>query len=284
MYEQPDAPRLPIFPTIQQSYEFLWSNRDDFFRMSAAPVVILALVEVLATALYPVKPGTGVTPQLLAILIVPSAILYVMFSVAWHRRFLKSSEHVTFWVALRWDKRKTLFLIRLVGIFLCVALISASPTIILTIVGGLLSIMSGAAGGSAAAPAGIGMIGMAIVLTIALLLYARLSLWLPATAIDEQYSLIAIWQLGRGNSWNLLGITLGAALPLMLIAILFAGALSGILLGSGLEGNLTGRFIAGLVGVFCNYVVLAAEITALSIAYRTVSRPADPGMPVYRTD
>jgi hypothetical protein len=283
MFDQPSPNRLAIFPAIGEAYEFLWANRNDFARMSALPVLILAFADVIAIALFPLQEGR-VTYQALAVMLAPAVFLYAMFSVAWHRRFLRSSETSTFWEALRWDGRKTVFLLRLVAIFLCVALISLSPTIIVAIVGGILSIMSGAAGASVVAPQGIGLLGSAVVMMIALLLYARLSLWLPATAVDDKYGPVAIWTLGQGNSWSLVGITLGAALPMMIGAIAIASFVQSFVMGIGINTHLTGRFIAALASGFCNYVTLAAEITALSIAYQKLSRPADPGMPIFRND
>ena len=283
MFNQQLSNRLSIFPAISEAYEFLWENRNDFARMSALPVVILAFADVIAIALFPPQES-GITYEAWAARLLPAAFLYVMFSVAWHRRFLRSSETSTFWGALRWDGRKTIFLFRLVGIFLCVALISLSPTIIVVIIGGILSMMSGAAGTSVVAPQGIGLLGSAVVMTIALLLYARLSLWLPATAVDEKYGPVAIWTLGQGNSWSLAGITLGAALPLMLGTIAITSFVHSSLMGLGLDTHLTGRFITALASGFCNYVTLAAEITALSIAYQKLSRPANPGMAMFRKD
>lgn len=284
MYDQQTPPRLAIFACIGEAYEFLWANRADFVRMSALPVLILALASVIAVALFPAADARMVSYKALAVTILPAIFLYVMFSVAWHRRFLYPEESNTFWEALRWDGRKTLFFLRLIGIFLCVALISLSPTIILTIVGGVMSALSGAAGAPASTLQGIGFLGTAIVLAIALLVYARLSLWLPATAVDEKFGLAAIWLLGRENSWTLLGITLGAALPAGFVAIFIGSAAHGLVTSLGIEENLTGRFIAALVTDFCRYVTLAAEIAALSVAYRKLSRPAGPGMPIFRND
>jgi hypothetical protein len=283
MFDQGTPTQLPIIQSIRASYEFLWTNRHDFMRMCALPALILGFADVIAIALFPPVDGK-ITYQALAVMVAPALFLYVMFSVAWHRRFLRPSENSTIWEALRWDARKTVFFLRLVAIFVCVAVISLSPTIILTIVGGLLSIVSGAAGASAAIPQGISIFATGIVMTIALVLYARLSLWLPATAVDEKHTILSVWTLGRGNAWTLLGITLGAALPLMFFAILVTSSVQSMAHGLGIDSNLTGRFISALTAGFTNYLTLAAEITALSIAYQKLSRPADPGMPVFRTD
>ena len=283
MFDQQTPNRLGIFLTISEAYEFLWANRNDFARMSALPVLILAFADVIAIAFFPMQDGR-ITYQAWAVRLVPAVFLYVMFSVAWHRRFLRSSETSTFWEALRWDGRKTVFFIRLISIFLCVALISLSPTIIIAIIGFIISTMSGVIGMSAVPPQGISLLGSTIVMTIALLLYARLSLWLPATAVDERYGPTAIWRLGQGNSWSLVGITLGAALPMMLGAFAIGSFVQSFVTGLGINGHLTGRLITALASGFCNYVTLAAEITALSIAYRKLLQQKNAGVPFFQND
>ncbi|HAA91875.1 MAG TPA: hypothetical protein DCS82_13185 [Rhodospirillaceae bacterium] len=283
MNDQQTPPRLAIFACIGEAYDFMWSNRADFFRMSALPVLILAFVHTVA---FTVFPQTTDLPSVKAIATRETAamFLYAMFGVAWHRRFLRHSEQTTFWEALRWDGRKTLFFLRFILAVVCATLAALPPILILMIGGGGMTLVSSAAGTVGMAPGHLLTFLIVIAFAVWLIVFTRMSIWLPATAIDERYSFVGAWGLGRNNSWTLVGITLGAMLPLMLIISVALSFVVSILVGLGIQTNLTGLFLAGLALGFAKYLALAAEITALSVAYQKLSRPTDPGMPIFRTD
>ncbi|MEE2932338.1 MAG: hypothetical protein VX941_02825 [Pseudomonadota bacterium] len=273
MYNEKRSHRLPILSCISEAYEFLWSNRADFILMSALPVFILALVH---TAAFSVFPQQGSTPPINAIAVreTAAAFLYAMFGVAWHRRFLRETEQVTVWEALRWDARKTLFFIRFITAAFCATAAALPIFAILFTDGSKLTFLSTIAGNI-----GIGLRPLIALLTIAaisiwMLVFTRLSLWLPATAVDEKHTIVSVWSLGESNGWSLVAITIGAMLPLIFLVSFAVSLVVFIITGLGIQSNLTGHFIMGLALGFTKYLALAAEITALSIAYKKLSKPA----------
>tara|TARA_B100001093_G_scaffold340624_1_gene325414 strand:- start:498 stop:1322 length:825 start_codon:yes stop_codon:yes gene_type:complete len=273
MYNEKKPPRLLILGCISEAYEFLWINRADFVLMSALPVVILALVH---TAAFSVFPQQGPTPSINAIAVRETAagFLYAMFGVAWHRRFLRETEQTTIWEALRWDARKTLFFIRFITAAFCATAAAFPIFAILLTDARNLTVLSTIAGNI-----GIGLRPLIALLTIAaisiwMLIFTRLSLWLPATAIDEKHTIVAVWSLGRSNGWSLVAITIGAMLPLAFLISFALSLVVSIITGLGIQSNLTGHFIMGLALGFSKYLALAAEITALSIAYKKLTAPA----------
>ena len=264
--------KLPILACISESYEFLWSHRSEFLRMCALPVLILAFVHTIAFSIFPQQ---GLSPPIKAFALREAAaiFLYAMFGVAWHRRFLRRTEQITIWEALRWDSRKTLFFIRFITVAIC-ATIAALPIFLIllfeskTLDG--LSIFSGSIG--------INQRNLIVILVFVsaslwMLIFTRLSLWLPAAAVDEKHSIISIWRLGKENGWSLVAITLGAMLPLAFLISLALSLVVSIVTSLGIQSNLTGLLITGLALGFTKYLALAAEITALSIAYRKLSSP-----------
>jgi len=273
MYNEKKSPRLPILSCISEAYEFLWTNRSDFVLMSALPVFILALVH---TAAFSVFPQQGPTPSINAVAVreTAAAFLYAMFGVAWHRRFLRETEQITFWEALRWDSRKTLFFIRFIAAAFCATAAAFPIFVILLTDQSKLTVLSTIAGNI-----GIGLRPLIALLTIAaisiwMLIFTRLSLWLPATAVDEKHTIVSVWSLGKSNGWSLVAITIGAMLPLVFLISFALSLVVSVIVGLGIQSHLTGHFILGLALGFTKYLALAAEITALSIAYKKLSTPA----------
>ena len=109
-------------------------------------------------------------------------------------------------------------------------------------------------------------------------LSSTLSLWLPVTASDAPFSFLETVRLGRGNSWRLMVIVFGAEIgPTVVLIIL------GMLTHAIPQGSATIDLIIGLARNALAYAVLAAGITALSVAYdRLLARVAND--PLYTQD
>lgn len=256
---------LPVLNTITSAYGFIWEDKEALIRIAALPVVALALAGTLLDILLPAQPlpmpsedGT-VDPadipinfgSLLQALL--TLCFYVMFAVAWHRKWLLPSESVTVWSALRWEGRKTRFLFRLIGMSLLSfagALPAAVVAVTLTYTG-LLPIQLGTM-----------MIVVALLLT-----FARLALIFPATAVDDVLSVKDCWLLTRKNGLRMLIIVVAPALPITILQILVLSALFAIDAAAELFGTLTGAFALSLLQQAFSYAGIAVGVTALSISY-----------------
>lgn len=280
--------KLAIRDTILEVLGFLWANRLDLFRMIAAPVLALSVINAAASALVP-RPETPTTEVQTAaavstaLLIGISFIFYVMFAVAWHRRCLKPEEQTTIWTALRWDKRKTQFTIRslIIGVILVGVAITAG--VFVAILGGGAGVVGtiGTGAEGKAIPAILGAIGTLIIAGVVLLMNSRLALWLPAAAVDDNLTLMETWVLARGNTWRIFAIVLLASAPGILfffivdMVIKFAGQ------SLGMADTLTFRLIGSLALNLANYIVIAIGVSALSTIYKELRHPTSPGMPYY---
>jgi len=280
--------KLPIMDTVFEVFHFLWDNRLDLFRMLAAPVFALSILHMVLAAVfkgYTASETGGISAVQFLALVVGIALpmaFYVMFAVAWHRRCLRPEEQTTILTALKWDRRKTLFLFRFILISV-VSFIGALPVLIIS---GIIG-MTGAGG---MAVSGVGGPGTAvfmmqalklILIVVALLVQVRLSLLLPATALDQRLTLMEAWVISRGNSWRLLAVLLLSIAPAMVIVVLVASAISAIAQATGLGGTLTFQFIIRLAFNFAYYIVIAASVSALSMSYRALRRPPGGGMPFF---
>ena len=281
--------QLPIRNVVFEVFHFLWDNRVDLLRMMAAPVLALSIFGIALSAMLasdqPVASLADLSSmQILGLLlkVTLSTAFYVMFAVAWHRRCLKPEEQTTILSALKWDKRKTLFLGRCLAISLIAIALSLPAAVIGAIVGGAIAMGFATAGIGGHAMGGylIQLAKIAVVIPT-VLVQIRLFLWLPAAAVDQKMTILEAWAIGRQNSWRLLAILLLSVAPAMAIILVIASALTAIGHATGLAGTLTFHFIAGLALNFVYYVVIAASVSALSISYRLLRQPPNRGMPFY---
>ncbi len=278
--------KLMIRETVFEVLQFLWANRPDLVRMIAAPVLALSILHMaLATVFkdYAAAKADGITMLQFFALVVAIAlptVFYVMFAVAWHRRCLRPEEQTTILIALKWDRRKTLFLFRFILISV-ISLIAALPVLIVSgIVGmtGAGGLAVSGAGGPTTADLIVQVIKL-LLLFVVMLVQVRLSLLLPATALDQKLTLMEAWVIGRGNSWRLLAVLLLSVAPAMVIVLLVGSAVGAISQATGLGALLTFRFIGQLALDFASYIVVAASVSALSMSYRALRQRPSPGMP-----
>jgi hypothetical protein len=119
---------------------------------------------------------------------------------------------------------------RLIGAMLLGALIMIGAVIAAFLLVVLLGALSGiVAGGLPAAGAGLGVIVVALLFYGAMIYgAARLFFFLSAVVIaEEQTGLTRSWALGRKNFWRILGVEIGALLPLFLVVIGLVFAFAG---------------------------------------------------------
>ena len=284
----PEEFRLPVRDTLLDVFKFLWTARRDLLLMAAIPVVGLTIYQVAMTDLFgvvnpaaPVTAGPPATLSAVLILYLPSLVLYIMFAVAWHRRYLMRGESSTIWSALRWDPIKLKFLLHFLLIAMTAGAVVAVPIVMLTIFGVVLN-FAAAAATEVSPPVDVNtlssVIGMAAGI-MTMIVYLRLSLWLPATAVDAPFSLLESWRLGRGNSLRIFIVACGAEIGLWIFAMILNFAV-----GSLPTGSITMHLIVALIENALAYAVLAAGIAAISICYerllaRIANDPLYNGMP-----
>ena len=99
--------------------------------------------------------------------------------------------------------------------------------------------------------------------------YLRPHYSLPVTASDAPFSFLETVRLGRGNSWRFRIVSERRSGPVVLIIL-------GMLTHAIPQGSATIDLIIGLARNALAYAVLAAGITALSVAYdRLLARVAN---------
>lgn len=278
---------LPVGDVVTETLRFLWNDRRDLFRLIGFPVLVLSILSVVITVFLggapkPGEPAPGSFYFGQFVLIVASTVFYVMFAVAWHRRCLKPAEQLTIWTALRWDRRKSVFLMRSVIIAMIVGTAALSILLIssiLAFIAGGISTMGGVEGQTL--PRGLVLIVTLATLIPAFLLNARLALWVPPAALDQPATLHEAWQAGDGNSWRLFAILLMVTAPGVVLFMFVISTLGVAGVSTGIAGTLTFALIKSLAATFVNYLTIAAGVSGLSMAYKRLRPPHDPGMPFF---
>ncbi|MTI10920.1 hypothetical protein [Curvivirga aplysinae] len=254
---------LPAIGMLKDAFFYVTGERKNFIAMAALPIIGLSILGTVLTHLYPepllvIDPETqvpSVNMSFIPILIV-NTLLYVMFAVAWHRKWLVGEADITIYSALKWDTRKTKFLVRLIQI----AGISFGIMIGLNL---LISLLPGT-GGFMISP-----FGTILAFAVLTLTFARLSLLFPAAAVDDSLDLKDCWNLTNGNGWRLGILAILPPIPLAFIQIIIQMVLFTILVAINIPTeSLVVQLFLHLIQHSFNYFGIAIGVSALSMAYQ----------------
>ena len=244
--------KIPIFATVGLAYRFVWAERRDFINLALVPIVVLAIMDTAVRTGLPAPTEVGAEGGALAVLgfviiILVNVVAAVMFAVAWHRRYLVPQESATFYGAIRWRARHTKFLY----LWITIGLLVMFAAIIPSLIGGLM---------------GTSVIVIVLVaMIIGGLVGARLSILLPATAIDDLMSFNQVWELAYRNSWRILLVFFLTAIPVGLTA----SAIGYLLRSSfGDAPSPPGIFVMAFTSEFFGFASAALGVMVLSEAYR----------------
>lgn len=231
--------KLNVFGTISEAYGGSWRHLGEMMRLIWFPG-LLYLIFSIASAFV----NTESQLFLALALEVASFLLWPIIAVAWHRFILlgdvsSSAVHFSF------GRPEALFLLVSVVLFLLLA-----PGVMIAMSAAMLP-------ESTAAPL-LSFFGL-LLLLVAIYLFVRLTLLLPAAAIGSPLDPRLVLERTRGNFWRLMAVFLAVALPLVMSAILFGGLLQGSPLLQVLA-------VIGLALISIFFAVV--NVAALSIAYR----------------
>ncbi len=272
--------RIPVFRIVTEAYAFLWQQRRDFLFLGAPAFMVVAILSTLLTVLFPelssdidegMEPEVPGTFLLIALpIIVIWVAVWMMFAVAWHRKYLVPDDDVTVRAAYHWRPRHTRFL----GAAIVVGLWAGLTFVLVFFTAIAVSGPFTRSLWPEAAPeqwvlAMIGLVVWWIAELSAAFVAARYSMLLPSSTVGQRMSSAESWKFTRGNGWRL-------ALIYILIAIAAFVITLPIDLLSDSDGIIA-NVVAMLLDEFVWFVTAALYISVLSIAYRrlmTVMPPA----------
>jgi hypothetical protein len=274
-YTSAESSTIPVFRTVRDAYTFLWHQRWDFVSLAAPAFVGIAILSTLLMVLFPeffsaidegVEPEVPGTFVLITLpIIVIWVAMMVMFSVAWHRRYLVPDDDVTVRAAYNWRQRHTGFFVAgiVVGLWAGLTFVVVIIPTMAVSWAFIRSLWPEAPPGQwVMMMTGLGVMGTAYL--FAAYVAARYSMLLPSSAVGPRMSSSECWKFTRGNGWRLMLINILIAIAVFVITLALE-VLQILLFDS--EG-----FIADFAAVFFEQLVwfvgLALGISVLSIVYR----------------
>lgn len=250
---------IDIYGIFIASLQYVWLHHDYIARLAVLPLGMSFLSRVVRDVLQEAD-GSPTIPVLCITLL--AIIPFTMFTVACHRLILLEEQTGPWAPFARWSIRETRFLCWVICIYLLAFLAAGIISPIMF----LLSLLLGWFGGLVGGIVGYGEQGWALMgyllLPLIAMIYTyvvgRMSLILPATAVDLRHSLGSIWALSERNDLRLM--VLVGLLPTVSLAtgafvedVLFAGDRSWLLLA---------------LFSLLEYMIAPVEIAILSLAFR----------------
>jgi len=238
-------PPFTVRAMVVGALMLLWDLRDELLRIGFIPLAVSFAASTLL----------GAWPTLLThlVLLATGIALMMIFSVAWLRRLLLGPDTSGPPLALQWTRREKTYLQRWL-------LVNIGPFLGLVAAIGLVVLLSADAFGAI-----LGSVLFLGALLAIVFVQARLSLVLPAAAVDHDYRLAQAWA-----DTARCGAVLAASV--FLVELPFAA----VILGMGWIGERTllGQalpYTLALIESILGYLGVAASLTVYAIAFRKCS-------------
>ena len=224
---------LSVKQNLSEAIAFCTVNKSSIFNSLKYSGLGILLPSLIATE------GFGYLNIPLTIL---EMYFYFILTVKCHRLFLLNESHGSFKEALLWDKRNTTFMFTSFALALGMGVILVPIFLFTLSMGPLTEDNSDSLLYIFAIPYGY--------------LFSRLSLVLPAIAIDEQNDFKRAWLISSGNGWKLFFLIL--VIPLT----------TSFIIDSINNEQILFKFISALLGI----LVLIIEIIILSNSYKILNK------------
>lgn len=235
--------RLPLVHTVRAATMGLWANKGTLCNLIALVALVTSVFEWLAAEMVARDSFFG-----LFILGAVRVGVYTCLAVIVHRLVLQADlSHDLKFPYFRWTKRETRFLGWLVVVYFYLALVFVA-----------VGVVSGALGGlwvsADSAPAWVWQLVFLLISLPAAYLFVRLSVLLPATAVDQKRDMAWAWGLTEGNG-----------LRLVVLMWLFPMLVSGAIPEIAIE-----YYFFQFAWNFALGFITAIEISVLSVAFKSM--------------
>jgi len=256
---------MQIGPIVKEAILLPWNRRQHFLPLLALPVALTTLLY-LGDFWF-----LSDTPRSLAMLLqIPNFLIFSFFAVACHRSILIGEHSVSRYCIPSWPRREFRFFFWLIVIYIIGGMFWLfASEVVERFVGEELKELRVSLSGSKSM----------ILFPWTLLglmpcgyLIGRLSLLLPAIAVDDQASLRSAWSQSKGNGWRM-ALLVGWMPILIHVLELTTATYFDLYLGSQFTSYGLGVYV-GLFTVsqaFVRYTFFTIEVAILSLSFLKLS-------------
>lgn len=265
---------LSVSVTIAEALRLSWSNRQLFGRFMILPVAMATLLGLVSLGLYDKSDQTVSSIIWSFGIFIPDFLVLTWFAVACHRLILIGAGAVAEFGLTRWTWRETRFFLWMLLVYTIGYLFMLLGNTTLFAV----SFFVANACGFSTQTISLIMehqsffLGMILFASIPFAyVVGRLSLLLPATAIDLHASVNSAWDLSEGNGWRVAILVGGVPMAFMAIQASI-WMIPSWLFGESVHETQAVVDITSISSTFLSsvfrYALATVEIAILSITYR----------------
>lgn len=247
LHDEFNPKRLDVIAALTEAYRGAWNNLGEMLRLIWLPGLLWIALSVIAALI-----ADREQPVLQFLVETATLFLWPIIAVAWHR-FVLVGDVQPGNFHLQFGRREGRFLLVSFGLVLLLM-----PGYLISMA--TMTLKDPAAGPSASL---IGFFGLLLML-VGIYYFVRLSLLMPAVAIDEPINARLILERTRNNFWRLLALVFLASVPIIALIWLIATLANAI----GLP-DFVPLVVYAVIYVFFAIV----NVAILSIAYRELIGP-----------
>ncbi|QDE28729.1 hypothetical protein [Paremcibacter congregatus] len=256
--------KLTVGASIRESYRFLATHMDDFFRLASGPLFLWVVIKLTEQILLHEKDITFNSIYLLN-------LVTASFAIAWYRQYLLGAQHATYGQLLKSGFNGRAFSIRRFGRtlmrILMISLALLVPTLVLSI--SLMVYYQGQ--GVFVSEELIQQLAVKSTMVVMIIfspILVRLSLFTAGLALGRtSLNFSDIWKSTRGYTITLWWVALRAFLPLALYTYVLTLLLHKTSDKLDIHYIATTLLIEGLAGAL-TFVMLAIVVAANAEAFR----------------
>jgi hypothetical protein len=265
---------LRVRPILREAVLLSWSYRWHFARLAVIPVILSILLDIADSyGIEGLVKDEGSNQQIIfsSTLLLCHFLVLTFYAVSCHRSILLGMHSVSKFGVSGWSMRETRFFLWMLAIYVAgygFAIVAIAPFGTLALIGAV----------RVQEPTDkqiefvfYGLLALAAVPFAYLV--GRLSLLLPAMAVDFQPSTKTLWSYSKGNGWR--AAFLVGGIPIVSMVFLFllwkaVGWITGetvdILNGIGIYGIAT-----TVIDEFLYFVLTTVEVAILSLSFKELS-------------
>lgn len=213
---EPKTMQLPVIGILREAFQNISSRRSRLIRSIALPALAISFLSIY---IWSSSDPTEEPASLIIVIFLEllSGVYYAFLAVSCHRVFLDDADEPTMIEGISLGHRQLRYIFKAIVVLIPFAVSLVLFAILMVF--GFMYIES-------VAMSELEQTAMAWAVLIPIQYFSsRISLILPAAALNKNLSIASAWELSRGNGWRMTAVILFAPIATDVIWFLFLGGL-----------------------------------------------------------